>query len=67
MNITSPTLPFEFNLDPVTIIDLLLTGAKNNGVDLGPLPAAFQIVLDNPDAKTSVRAAVELRLLWFRN
>lgn len=53
-NITSPTLPFKFNLDPVTIIELLFIGAKNNGVDLGPLPEVFQIVLANPDAKTSV-------------
>ncbi|RPD57468.1 hypothetical protein L226DRAFT_588694 [Lentinus tigrinus ALCF2SS1-7] len=35
-NITSPTLPFKFNLDPIMIIELFFTGAKNNGVDLGP-------------------------------
>ena len=54
-NVTSPTLPFVFNLDPVAIIELLLTGAKNNGVDLGPLPDVFQVVLADPGAKTSVR------------
>ncbi|RDX40651.1 hypothetical protein OH76DRAFT_1365915 [Lentinus brumalis] len=58
-NITSPTLPFKFNLDPVTIIELLFIGAKNNGVDLGPLPEVFQIVLANPDAKTSINATVD--------
>ena len=56
-NITSPTLPFEFNLDPVSIIKLLFTGAQNNHVDLGPLPSVFQIVLANPGAKTGVRVA----------
>ena len=52
--ITSPTLPFEFNLDPLTIIQLLFIGAQNNHVDLGPLPALFQVVLANLGEKTSV-------------
>ncbi|RPD70056.1 hypothetical protein L226DRAFT_261105 [Lentinus tigrinus ALCF2SS1-7] len=58
-NITSPTLPFKFNLDPVMIIELLFTGAKNNGVDLGPLPEVFQVVLADPDAKTSINASID--------
>ncbi|KAI0643298.1 hypothetical protein C8Q79DRAFT_1012595 [Trametes meyenii] len=56
--ITSPQLPFEFNTDPVTIIQLLLQGARNNQVDLGPLPDLFKIVTDNPGANTSIIATV---------
>ncbi|RPD52194.1 hypothetical protein L227DRAFT_623401, partial [Lentinus tigrinus ALCF2SS1-6] len=58
-NITSPTLPFKFNLDPVMIIELLFTSAKNNGVDLGPLPEVFQVVLADPGAKTSINASID--------
>ncbi|KAI0739355.1 hypothetical protein C8Q80DRAFT_1123812 [Daedaleopsis nitida] len=57
--ITSPTLPFKFNLDPVTIIELLFVGAQNNHVDLGPLPAVFQVVLADPNRNTSVKATVD--------
>ena len=57
--ISSPTLPFKFNLDPVTIIELLFIGAQNNHVGLGPLPAVFQIVLQNPGAKTNIVATVD--------
>lgn len=48
-NITSEQLPFNFNLDPTTIIKLLTAGAANNGVDLGPLPDLFNIALANPE------------------
>ncbi|KAI6121372.1 hypothetical protein F5141DRAFT_1186618 [Pisolithus sp. B1] len=48
-NVTSPSLPFEFNLDPLTIIELISVSAKENEVDLGPLSALFQLVIDNPD------------------
>ncbi|KAI0668274.1 hypothetical protein C8Q78DRAFT_1081656 [Trametes maxima] len=57
--ITSPLLPFKFNTDPVTIIQLLLQGAQNNHVDLGPLPDLFKIVTDNPGANTSIIATVD--------
>ncbi|KAI9066059.1 hypothetical protein FKP32DRAFT_1566723 [Trametes sanguinea] len=57
--IESPQLPFKFNTDPVTIIELLLQGAQNNHVDLGPLPDLFQIVTSNPNANTSVKATVD--------
>ncbi|KAI0256058.1 hypothetical protein BJV78DRAFT_435519 [Lactifluus subvellereus] len=40
----SPQLPFNFNLDPLTIIQLLLSGAQTNHVDLGPLIEIFKIV-----------------------
>ncbi|CDO73852.1 hypothetical protein BN946_scf185016.g9 [Trametes cinnabarina] len=56
--IESPQLPFKFNTDPVTIIELLLQGAQNNHVDLGPLPDLFQIVTSNPNANSSVKATV---------
>ncbi|EIW52711.1 uncharacterized protein TRAVEDRAFT_134842 [Trametes versicolor FP-101664 SS1] len=57
--IESPQLPFEFNMDPVTIIQLLLQGAKNNNVDLGPLPDLFKIVTSNPGANTPIVATVD--------
>ncbi|KZV76329.1 hypothetical protein PENSPDRAFT_747787 [Peniophora sp. CONT] len=57
-NITSPQLPFHFNLDPVTIIELLLSGASNNGVDLGPLPDLFKLALANPDYGSQINSSV---------
>jgi len=53
-NITSSGLPLNFNLDPVTIIQLLNILAQENNVDLGPLVQLFSIILNNPNAKTSV-------------
>ncbi|KAL5507074.1 hypothetical protein ACEPAH_6530 [Sanghuangporus vaninii] len=58
-NATSETLPFDFNLNPVDIINLLLTRSQQTGVDLGPLPDLFQIVLDNPDATTHITTTVD--------
>ncbi|KAH9934026.1 uncharacterized protein BXZ73DRAFT_100865 [Epithele typhae] len=58
-NITSPTLPFAFNLEPAAIISLLATGAQKNGVDLGPLSAAFQLALQNPDVGKQVNTSVD--------
>ncbi len=55
-NATSQSLPFNFNLQPEIIIELLLKRSQQTGVDLGPLPDLFQIVLDNPGVKTNVRA-----------
>ncbi|KAI0370690.1 hypothetical protein BV20DRAFT_966193 [Pilatotrama ljubarskyi] len=57
--IESPQLPFKFNTDPLTIIQLLFQGAQNNHVDLGPLPDLFKIVLSDPTAKTSIKATVD--------
>ena len=53
-NITSPSLPLKFNLDPITIIQLLSITAQQNNVDLGPLVQLFQIVLNNPHSTNSV-------------
>ncbi|KAI0821788.1 hypothetical protein BC628DRAFT_1341231 [Trametes gibbosa] len=57
--IESPQLPFEFNMDPIVIIQLLLQGARNNHVDLGPLPDLFDIVTSNPNVNTSIVATVD--------
>ncbi|KAF8894927.1 hypothetical protein CPB84DRAFT_1848428 [Gymnopilus junonius] len=57
--VTSPSLPLNFNLDPVTIIQLLLLTSQANGVDLGPLPQMFQFVLSNPDFKPPVTTSVD--------
>jgi hypothetical protein len=48
-NITSPALAFNFNLDPLTIIELISISAQEHNVDLGPLTELFQMVIDNPD------------------
>jgi hypothetical protein len=54
-NITSPQLPFKFNLDLLTIVQLLLSGAQNNHVDLGPLIGLLKIVAESPKNHTPVR------------
>jgi hypothetical protein len=46
--ITSTVLPFNFNLDPLTIIGLITTSAQEHNVDLGPLTGLFELVIDNP-------------------
>ncbi|KAI6135778.1 hypothetical protein EV401DRAFT_1898270 [Pisolithus croceorrhizus] len=58
-NVTSPSLPFEFNLDPLTIIELISVSAEENEVDLGPLSALFQLVTDNPDYHPPVKTSVD--------
>ncbi|KAJ3724969.1 hypothetical protein DFJ43DRAFT_1197841 [Lentinula guzmanii] len=58
-NITSPTLPFNFNLDPVSIIELIQSGAQANGVDLGPLVDIFEFIIANPDFKPPVNTSVD--------
>ena len=54
-NITSLALPFNFNLDPLTIIQLITTAAQQQNVDLGPLISLFQLVIDNPSFHPPVR------------
>ncbi|KAG2740739.1 hypothetical protein P692DRAFT_20880728 [Suillus brevipes Sb2] len=58
-NITSPVLPFNFNLDPLTIIALITTSAQEHGVDLGPLTSLFQPVTDNPSFHPPVNTSVD--------
>lgn len=54
-SIKSTQLPFKFNLDPLTILQLLLSGAQNNHVDLGPLIELLNTVSQNPNYHPSVR------------
>ncbi|TFY72142.1 hypothetical protein EVG20_g865 [Dentipellis fragilis] len=58
-DVTSQEIPFKFNLDPIMIIQLLLSGGQNNHVDLGPLPGLFQLVLQNPDFHPPINASVD--------
>jgi hypothetical protein len=53
--IISPQLPLKLNLDPFTIIQLLLSGAQNNHVDLGPLIELFRIVAQDQNFHPPVR------------
>ncbi|KAA1471743.1 hypothetical protein DENSPDRAFT_133322 [Dentipellis sp. KUC8613] len=57
--VTSQEIPFKFNLDPIMIIQLLLSGGQNNHVDLGPLPGLFQLVLQNPDFHPPINTSVD--------
>lgn len=66
-NITSDTLPLNFNLDPVTIIDLLLALSKANNVNFGPLSDLFDIVLQNPDQGKDVSQLCYSRSLSLTN
>ncbi|KAG1812612.1 uncharacterized protein BJ212DRAFT_460083 [Suillus subaureus] len=59
-NITSPVLPFNFNLDPLTIIGLITTSAQEHNVDLGPLTSLFQLVIDNPSFHPPVNTLVDI-------
>ncbi|KAJ4494066.1 hypothetical protein C8J55DRAFT_533507 [Lentinula edodes] len=58
-NITSPSLPFNFNLNPVSIVELLQAGAQANGVNLGPLIDIFEFIIDNPNFNPPVRKHIE--------
>lgn len=57
-SVTSPQLPFKFNLNPLTIIQLLSSGAQNNHVDLGPLTQLFGIVIQNPNFHPPITTTV---------
>ncbi|KAI9442265.1 hypothetical protein H4582DRAFT_1809416 [Lactarius indigo] len=56
--VTSSQLPFKFNLNPLTIIQLLSSGAQNNHVDLGPLTQLFGIVVQNPNYHPPITTTV---------
>lgn len=58
-NITSPSVPLNFNLDPVTIVSLIAATAKTNNVDLGPLPQLFQIVISSPNFQSPINSSVD--------
>lgn len=59
--VTSPTLPLEFNLQPLAIIQLLTVASQQNGVDLGPLTQLFQFIIANPDFMPPVVTSVDTR------
>lgn len=48
-NVTTRSLPLQFNLDPLTIIELLTIRAAQKHIDIGPLSDLFQIVMANPN------------------
>ncbi|KAH7888371.1 hypothetical protein F5I97DRAFT_2002257 [Phlebopus sp. FC_14] len=58
-NITSPWLPFEFNLDPAVIVELISEAAQAGGVDLGPLVGLFEVVLGNQGYKPPINTSVD--------
>ncbi|KAH9485291.1 hypothetical protein JR316_0002199 [Psilocybe cubensis] len=58
-DVSSPVLPFNFNLDPSSIIQLLLATSQQSNVDLGPLVQLFQFVLSNPDFRPPVTTTVD--------
>jgi len=60
--VTSPMLPMEFNLQPLSIIQLLTTASQQNGVDLGPLKQLFQFIVSNPNFKPPVVTSVDTHL-----
>jgi hypothetical protein len=53
-NITSSPEPFEFNLDPINLINFLLTLSREKNVNFGPLPPLFNNVLQNPNQHFNV-------------
>ncbi|KAG8213768.1 hypothetical protein J3R82DRAFT_10478 [Butyriboletus roseoflavus] len=57
-NITSPALPFNFNLDPLMIIELITISAQEHNVDIGPLTQLFQLIIDNPNFHPPVHTSV---------
>ncbi|KIK99094.1 hypothetical protein PAXRUDRAFT_30734 [Paxillus rubicundulus Ve08.2h10] len=58
-NITSPSLPFNFNLDPLTVIELISISAQEHNVDLGPLTELFQMVIGDPNFHPPVNTSVD--------
>ncbi|KAJ7782963.1 hypothetical protein B0H16DRAFT_1494883 [Mycena metata] len=57
--VTSSFLPMKYNLDPLTIVQFLSILAQQNSVDLGPLVAMFQFLVDNPGLKVPVTTTVD--------
>ncbi|KAJ7188457.1 hypothetical protein C8R46DRAFT_1054741 [Mycena filopes] len=57
--VTSSFLPMKYNLDPLTIVQFLSILAQQNSVDLGPLVAMFQFLVDNPGIKVPATTTVD--------
>ncbi len=47
--VTSPALPLKFNLDPLTIVEVITIAAQEKNINLGPLAQMFQFIIDNPN------------------
>jgi hypothetical protein len=58
-SVTSPNLPLKYNLNPLSIVQLLTVASKENNVDLGPLTQLFQFIVQNPDYKPPVKTSVD--------
>lgn len=58
-NVTSPTVPLNFNLNPLTIVQLITGAAQANNVDLGPLVQLFQTVTSNPNFQSPIKSTVD--------
>ncbi|KAJ7675082.1 hypothetical protein B0H17DRAFT_1161695 [Mycena rosella] len=58
-SVTSSFLPMKYNLQPLVIVQFLSILATQNSVDLGPLVAMFQYLVDNPDIKVAVTTTVD--------
>ncbi|KAK2467793.1 hypothetical protein APHAL10511_000088 [Amanita phalloides] len=56
---TSPVLPMKFNLDPLTIIELITIEAKVKNIELGPLMQLFEFVIRNPSSHLPIVASVD--------
>ncbi|KIJ38952.1 hypothetical protein M422DRAFT_258368 [Sphaerobolus stellatus SS14] len=57
-NITTPSLPLAFNLDPTAIITLISTRAAQKSIDVGPLAQLFPLALAHPTAGQGIVATV---------
>lgn len=55
---TSQSLPFNFNLEPSNIIQLLSISSQEQGVTLGPLAQMFQFLIQNPGFKPPVSSGL---------
>ena len=58
-NITSSTVPLNFNLNPLTIVALITDTAQANSVDLGPLNQLFQIVIGDPGFRSPITSSMD--------
>lgn len=58
-SVTSTTLPLQFNLQSLAIVQLLTIASQENRVDLGPLTQLFQFLIANPDFHPPVTTSVD--------
>ncbi|KAJ6607775.1 hypothetical protein B0H10DRAFT_2227490 [Mycena sp. CBHHK59/15] len=58
-SVTSSFLPMKYNLEPLVIVQFLSILAQQNSVDLGPLVAMFQFIVNNPNLTVPVTTTVD--------